>query len=141
VILEPLGAEDAVPWAEIDKLGDQPFMPEGREQPAMPSSSKTQSTNARGAFLWLIELTKTIRCAALPPERLSQLGEDGRPAEGNGGIRRGRRGPSSSAKAFEPSVSIFDACILYPFHLRNVVIQAPVDRVVEARWTDEIHNE
>jgi predicted nucleic acid-binding protein len=43
--------------------------------------------------------------------------------------------------AFEPSVAVFDACILYPFHLRNVVIQAAVDRVVEARWTDEIHNE
>ena len=37
VILEPLGAEDAMPWAELDKLGDRPFMPEGREQPAMPA--------------------------------------------------------------------------------------------------------
>jgi antitoxin VapB len=36
VILEPLGA-DGMPWAEIDKLGDRPFMPEGREQPAMPA--------------------------------------------------------------------------------------------------------
>jgi hypothetical protein len=43
--------------------------------------------------------------------------------------------------AFEPSVAVFDACILYPFHLRNVVMQAAVDRLVEARWTDEIHNE
>ena len=37
VILEPLDAEDAMPWAEIDKLGDRSFMPEGREQPAMPA--------------------------------------------------------------------------------------------------------
>jgi hypothetical protein len=43
--------------------------------------------------------------------------------------------------AFEPSVAVFDACILYPFHLRNIVVQAAVDRLVEARWTDEIHNE
>jgi hypothetical protein len=43
--------------------------------------------------------------------------------------------------AFEPSVAVFDACILYPFHLRNIVVQAAVDRLVDARWTDEIHDE
>lgn len=43
--------------------------------------------------------------------------------------------------AFEPSVAVFDACILYPFHLRNIVVQAAVDRLVEARWTDAIHEE
>lgn len=48
---------------------------------------------------------------------------------------------SNSAMAFEPSVAVFDACILYPFHLRNIVIQAAVDRLVEARWTDKIHDE
>ena len=37
VILEPFDAEDAMPWAEIDGLGDRSFMPEGREQPAMPA--------------------------------------------------------------------------------------------------------
>jgi antitoxin VapB len=37
VILEPLDAEEDMPWAEIDKLGDRSFMPEGREQPAMPA--------------------------------------------------------------------------------------------------------
>jgi hypothetical protein len=42
---------------------------------------------------------------------------------------------------FEPSVAVFDACILYPFHLRNIVVQAAVDRLVEARWTDAIHDE
>jgi hypothetical protein len=39
------------------------------------------------------------------------------------------------------SVAVFDACILYPFHLRNFVVQVAVDRLVEARWTDEIHDE
>jgi hypothetical protein len=48
---------------------------------------------------------------------------------------------SSSTMAFEPSVAVFDACILYPFHLRNIVVQAAVDRLVEARWTDTIHEE
>lgn len=43
--------------------------------------------------------------------------------------------------AFEPSIAVFDACILYPFHLRNIVVQAAVDRLVEARWTDAIHEE
>lgn len=43
--------------------------------------------------------------------------------------------------AFEPAVAVLDACILYPFHLRNIVVQAAVDRLVEARWTDAIHDE
>ncbi len=37
VILEPLGSEESMPWAELDKLGDRPFMPGGREQPALPA--------------------------------------------------------------------------------------------------------
>ncbi|MBV8698199.1 PIN domain-containing protein [Bradyrhizobium sp.] len=41
----------------------------------------------------------------------------------------------------EPSVAVIDACILYPFHLRNIVVQAAVDRLFEARWTDAIHDE
>jgi hypothetical protein len=43
--------------------------------------------------------------------------------------------------AFKPLVAIFDACILYPFHLRNILVQASVDRLIEARWTDAIHDE
>ena len=43
--------------------------------------------------------------------------------------------------ALEPSVVVFDACILYPFHLRNILVQIAVDRLVDARWTDEIHDE
>lgn len=48
---------------------------------------------------------------------------------------------SDNAMAFEPSVAVFDACILYPFHLRNILVQAAVDRLVEARWTDAIRDE
>jgi hypothetical protein len=43
--------------------------------------------------------------------------------------------------AFEPAVAILDACILYPFHLRNIIIQAAADDLVEPRWTDDIHDE
>jgi predicted nucleic acid-binding protein len=43
--------------------------------------------------------------------------------------------------AFEPSVAVFDACILYPFHIRNIIVQAAVDRLVDACWTDAIHEE
>ena len=47
----------------------------------------------------------------------------------------------SNAMVPEPAVVIFDACILYPFHLRNVVVQIAAERLVDARWTDEIHDE
>jgi hypothetical protein len=40
-----------------------------------------------------------------------------------------------------PAVVIIDACILYPFHLRNVIVQIAVDRLIDARWSDEIHDE
>jgi predicted nucleic acid-binding protein len=43
--------------------------------------------------------------------------------------------------AYEPPVAVYDACVLYPFHLRNLLVQCAVDRLVEARWTDEIHDE
>src|SRR5258708_2478873 len=43
--------------------------------------------------------------------------------------------------AYESPVAIYDACVLYPFHLRNLLVQCAVDRLVEARWTDEIHEE
>jgi antitoxin VapB len=36
VILEPMTSDTATPWELIDRLGDKPFMPEGREQPEMP---------------------------------------------------------------------------------------------------------
>jgi predicted nucleic acid-binding protein len=43
--------------------------------------------------------------------------------------------------ASKPPVAVYDACVLYPFHLRNVLIQCAFDGLVEARWTDDIHGE
>jgi len=42
---------------------------------------------------------------------------------------------------FDPPVAVYDACVLYPLHLRNVLIQCAFDGLVEARWTNEIHDE
>ncbi|MBU6298746.1 MAG: PIN domain-containing protein [Alphaproteobacteria bacterium] len=43
--------------------------------------------------------------------------------------------------AYKPVVVVYDACVLYPFHLRNLLIQCGVDRLVDVRWTDAIHDE
>jgi hypothetical protein len=45
--------------------------------------------------------------------------------------------------ASEPPIPIviYDACVLYPFSLRNVPVQCAVDRLVRARWTRDIHDE
>lgn len=45
--------------------------------------------------------------------------------------------------ASEPRVPVvvYDACVLYPLGLRNVVVQCAVDRLVHARWSDDIHEE
>jgi predicted nucleic acid-binding protein len=43
--------------------------------------------------------------------------------------------------ASKPPVAVYDACVLYPFHLRNVLIQCAFDGLVEARWTDDINDE
>jgi len=43
--------------------------------------------------------------------------------------------------ASRPSIAVYDACVLYPFHLRNVLIQCAFDGLVAARWTDNIHAE
>ena len=32
---------------------------------------------------------------------------------------------------FEPAVAVYDACILYPFHLRNIIVQAAMDHLVD----------
>jgi hypothetical protein len=42
---------------------------------------------------------------------------------------------------YKPPVAIYDACVLYPFHLRNLLIQCAADRLVDAHWTDDIHDE
>jgi predicted nucleic acid-binding protein len=42
---------------------------------------------------------------------------------------------------YKPPVAVYDACVLYPFHLRNLLVQCAVDRLVDARWSQEIHDE
>lgn len=36
---------------------------------------------------------------------------------------------------------MLDANLLYPFHLRNLLIQFAVERLIDVRWTDAIHQE
>ncbi len=43
--------------------------------------------------------------------------------------------------ALRPVTAICDACVLYPFHLRNILVQTSVDGLYDARWTDEIQDE
>ncbi|NOG70854.1 PIN domain-containing protein [Roseicella sp. DB1501] len=43
--------------------------------------------------------------------------------------------------AFSPVIAVCDACILYPFHLRNIIVQTAVDRLFHARWSEQIHDE
>jgi predicted nucleic acid-binding protein len=38
-------------------------------------------------------------------------------------------------------IVVYDACVLYSFNLRNLLVQLAVDGIVAARWTDRIHNE
>ena len=40
-----------------------------------------------------------------------------------------------------PLVVFLDANLLYPFHLRNLLIQFGVERLLDVRWTDAIHEE
>lgn len=40
-----------------------------------------------------------------------------------------------------PSVVVYDACVLYPLHLKNILVQVGADRLVFPRWTLEIQNE
>jgi hypothetical protein len=41
----------------------------------------------------------------------------------------------------DPPIVVYDACVLYPFHLRNLLIELAVHGLVAARWTDTIHDE
>lgn len=36
---------------------------------------------------------------------------------------------------------VFDACVLYPALLRNVLLQLAMTELFRARWTDAIHDE
>ena len=38
-------------------------------------------------------------------------------------------------------VVLYDANVLYPFHLRNLLVQMGVNDIVEPRWSDMIHEE
>ena len=40
-----------------------------------------------------------------------------------------------------PSPVILDANLLYPFHLRNLLVQLSVDSIITPRWTERIHEE
>jgi hypothetical protein len=40
-----------------------------------------------------------------------------------------------------PPPVILDANLLYPFHLRNLLVQLSVDSLITPRWTDCIHEE
>ena len=40
-----------------------------------------------------------------------------------------------------PPIVLLDANLLYPFHLRNLLVQFGVDRVIAPRWTARIHEE
>jgi hypothetical protein len=47
----------------------------------------------------------------------------------------------SEGGAQAPPVVLYDANLLYPFHLRNVLVQLGVNHIVAPRWTDAIHDE
>ena len=40
-----------------------------------------------------------------------------------------------------PPIVLYDANLLYPFHLRNLLVQLGVNGIVSSRWTDAIHDE
>lgn len=42
---------------------------------------------------------------------------------------------------YKPAAAVYDACVLYPFHLRNILVQCAFDGLVDAHWTDDIHAE
>ncbi|HUB46070.1 MAG TPA: hypothetical protein VMB73_13880 [Acetobacteraceae bacterium] len=40
-----------------------------------------------------------------------------------------------------PPIVLYDANLLYPFHLRNLFVQLGVNHIVVPRWTEAIHEE
>ena len=40
-----------------------------------------------------------------------------------------------------PFVVVYDACVLYPFHLRDLLVRLAASGLVQAKWTDEILDE
>jgi hypothetical protein len=47
----------------------------------------------------------------------------------------------SEGDTLSPPVVLYDANLLYPFHLRNLLVQLGVNHIVRPRWTDAIHEE
>jgi hypothetical protein len=41
----------------------------------------------------------------------------------------------------EPITAVYDACVLYPAQLRNLLMWLATSELVRARWTHEIHDE
>jgi hypothetical protein len=41
----------------------------------------------------------------------------------------------------DPPVAVYDACVLYPFQTRNLLMHCAADALVRARWTDAINDE
>jgi hypothetical protein len=37
--------------------------------------------------------------------------------------------------------AVFDACVLYPFPLRNLLMELALTDLFRARWSDDIHAE
>jgi hypothetical protein len=40
-----------------------------------------------------------------------------------------------------PSTAIIDACVLYSAPLRDLIVRLAQASLIQARWTDEIHDE
>jgi len=38
-------------------------------------------------------------------------------------------------------VALYDACVLYPFYLRDLLVRLALTDLFQAKWTDEIHDE
>ncbi|HTW72506.1 MAG TPA: PIN domain-containing protein [Acetobacteraceae bacterium] len=47
----------------------------------------------------------------------------------------------SDGEPRSPPIVLYDANLLYPFHLRNLFVQLGVNHIVAPRWTDAIHDE
>jgi len=47
----------------------------------------------------------------------------------------------ASERPTSPLIVVLDANLLYPFQLRNLLVQFGVDGVIAPRWTARIHEE
>src|SRR4051812_18416187 len=39
------------------------------------------------------------------------------------------------------TVALYDACVLYPFYLRDLLVRLAMTDLIQGRWTDAIHDE